>query len=793
MSRVLAAMATVVLLTGLVTNEVSAAPPDTATTRGPRGPVLGQGPAHWSGPRAFGTWGHSAPRPKPAIGLAPVNNLVNPGNGEIMPTTHTHLIFWLPAGFHFSGGTTAATDLAYQTQITAYFNDVGGSQILNTATQYPGNNGTPADTSDLVSSVVDTAAYPHAGTSADPVTQNDLNSQVFSHVTAKGMSDMYFIFLPNNVIDCNHAPPSASCNSNAYCAYHTYGYTGSDTPANDFVWANIPDNRSTASIAAGCGDSTVSGNNSADTTLSSVEHEHLEAITDPRLNAWQDSTGGSGENGDKCNRNMGVANSSSTTANNYLGGGSADLFRIQREWSNAAGGGGCAASYTTTGSFVESPVPTGGDVTKTVLEATIAGNPADTLHYTVTFTNPSNQDDAFNIVVTDTLPAGITPASTTLNLGNLAPHQTASVTFTAHPNGPLLAGTTLTNTAKFDFDDSTGAAQPTITRTASTTVVNALPVLTVPGAQAQDYHDVLTFGVSATDADAGDTLSFGASGLPAGLTLTDNGDRTATVSGTITAAPGVYTATITVTDGHHSPVSATVSVTVNREETITTYVGPTVVAQGNPVTLAATLLEDGTTAPAPSGQSVTLSVGSQSCIGITDASGNVNCTITSVNVALGPQPLGAIFTGDTYYLPSSDTSKQAIVFAFPVRGDFAIGNITSTSATPSTVVTFWASDWYLRNQLSGGVAPTDFKGFTATLSSTPPVCGGSWITRTGNSPPPPNGPLPSYMGVIVTSLVTKSGSNLRGNIVHIVVVTTNPGFQPSPGHDGTGKIVAIYC
>ena len=27
----------------------------------------------------------------------------------------------------------------------------------------------------------------------------------------------------------------------------------------------------------------------------------MEAITDPRLNAWQDSTGGAGENGDKCN------------------------------------------------------------------------------------------------------------------------------------------------------------------------------------------------------------------------------------------------------------------------------------------------------------------------------------------------------------------------------------------------------------------------------------------------------------------------------------------------------------
>jgi uncharacterized repeat protein (TIGR01451 family) len=790
MSKVLAAMATAMLMACLVTNGVVAASPETA----PDEAVLGQGPTHWQSNDGFGSWGNPAPRRTSRLGLLAVDNLVNPGNGEIMPTTHTHLIFWLPATFHFSGGTTAASDLAYQTQMEAYFNDIGGSQILNTATQYPGNNGTPADTSDLASSEVDTTAYPHLGTSTDPITQTDLNNRVFAHVTAstKGMSHMYFIFLPNNVVDCDHAPPSASCNTNTYCAYHTYGWSGSDTPANDFIWADIPDNRSTATIG-GCGNSTVTGNNSADTTLSSVEHEHLEAITDPRLNAWQDSNGLGGENGDKCNRNMGVADSSSTIANNYLGSGPEDVFRIQREWSNAAGGGGCAASYTTTGSHVESPVPTGSDVTKSVLESSIPGNPADTLHYTVTFTNPSNQDDAFNIVVTDTLPAGVTAGSTTFSLGDLAPHQTATFSFTAHPTGPLAAGTTLTNTANFDFEDSTGAAQPTITRTASTTVVNAPPVISVPGPQAQDYHDPLTFGVSATDADAGDTLSFSASGLPAGLTLVDNGDRTATVSGTINDTPGVYTATITVTDSHNTPVSATVSITVNREETTTTYTGPTVILQANPVTLTARLLEDGTTAPFPFGQTVVLSVGSQSCTGLTVSSGDVSCTIANVTASLGPQPLTATFSGDTYYLGSSDNTKQAVVFAFPVRGSFSIGDITSATATPSTVVTFWASDWYARNQLTGGVAPSHFKGFAATLSSTPPVCGGTWTTRSGNSPPPPNGPLPAFMGVLVTSSVAESGPTLSGNIVHIVVVTPNPGYQPSPGHNGTGKIIATYC
>jgi uncharacterized repeat protein (TIGR01451 family) len=787
-SRVGAALAMTV---GLVALLVLLAPGGAKVTQASTasGPV-DMGPAHWSGPNGFGTFGKAPPHPSGPT--TAVDNLTNPGNGEIMVSTNTHVIFWLPPGYHYS----EATDAAYQNQIVKYFQDVGGSQILNTTTQYPGNNGTPTTVSTFAGSIVDTNAFPHAGTSADPVTRSDLNTEVYNQIVANGwslgLSDMYFILLPDNVVDCDHAPPSASCNTNSYCAYHTYGFVGSDTPANDFIWSDIPDNRSVYSIVAGCGSSNVTGNPSADTTLSSVEHEHLEAVTDPRLNAWLDSTGA--ENGDKCNRNMGVANGQPTVANNYLGPGNADLFRIQREWSNKVSG--CAASLTSTGSFVESPAPVGSDVTKVVAEATIAGNPADSLTYTLSFTNPSNQDDAFDVTVTDTLPAGVEylgSGTATFNLGDLAPHQTATKTFVAHPSGPLAAGSTLTNTAVFAFDDSTGTAQPTITRTAVTTVVNAPPVLTVPGPQTQDYHDFLSFGVSATDADVGDTLVFSASGLPNGLTLTDNLNRTATVSGTIDDVPGVYVATITVTDQHNPPVSDTVEITVTREETTTTYTGPTVIAQNFPVTLTATLLEDGTTAPSPSGQSVTLSVGSQSCVGTADASGNVSCTIPNVTVALGPQPLAAVFLGDTYYLPSSDTSQTAIVFALLPGGNFVLGDGTVASATPSTLVTFWSAHWNALNALTGGKAPAEFKGFAGTFTPATPTCGGSWAAKPGDSEHPPPGPLPAYLGVVVSSSVSKSGSTISGNIVHIVVVKTNPGYSSNPGHEGTGTIVATFC
>ena len=49
------------------------------------------------------------------------------------------------------------------------------------------------------------------------------------------------------------------------------------------------------------------------------------------------------------------------------------------------------------------------------------------------------------------------------------------------------------------------------------------------------------------------------------------------------------------------------------------------------------------------------------------------------------------------------------------------------------------------------------------------------------------------MGVIVSSSITKSGSTISGNTPDIVVVKTNSGYAPDPGHAGTGTVVAQVC
>ena len=138
---------------------------------------------------------------------------------------------------------------------------------------------------------------------------------------------------------------------------------------------------------------------------------------------------------------------------------------------------------------------------------------------------------------------------------------------------------------------------------------------------------------------------------------------------------------------------------------------------------------------------------------------------------------------------ASTPGCTGLVFAFaPGGGAFVIGDHNSANGT---LVTFWGAKWWKLNSLSGGSAPASFKGFAE--APTTPACGTGWSTDTGNSTPPPAGPLPAFMGVIVTSLATQSGSIDSGNTVHIVVVQTNPGYQPNPGNPGTGTVVAQVC
>jgi len=173
--------------------------------------------------------------------------------------------------------------------------------------------------------------------------------------------------------------------------------------------------------------------------------------------------------------------------------------------------------------------------------------------------------------------------------------------------------------------------------------------------------------------------------------------------------------------------------------------------------------------------------------GSTDPNGQVSFSYSSL--LPGTDALHATVTNAVGFTQTSNTVTVVWTLEFgPGGGSFVIGN---QNAVSGSTVYFWGSQWAKQNSLSGGPAPRSFKGFAE--EPTAPDCGKSWTADPGNSTPPPDGPLPAFMGVIVTSSADQSGSTIGGDTVAIVVVKTGSGYAPNPGHRATGTVVAVVC
>ncbi len=159
------------------------------------------------------------------------------------------------------------------------------------------------------------------------------------------------------------------------------------------------------------------------------------------------------------------------------------------------------------------------------------------------------------------------------------------------------------------------------------TVPNNAPVLTVPAAQSADAGQVISFVVSATDADAGDKLTFSATNA----TVVDNGDGSASVT---YKAPNTATnlqevVTVKVTDGRKSVVKDVVvnvkgSINGGNTAPVLTVPATATVASGQQVVIAVS-------ADDADGDSLTYTV-SSGTVTSTAAGANVTFTAPAVSV-----------------------------------------------------------------------------------------------------------------------------------------------------------------
>lgn len=319
--------------------------------------------------------------------------------------------------------------------------------------------------------------------------------------------------------------------------------------------------------------------------------------------------------------------------------------------------------------------------------------------------------------------------------------------------------------------------------------------LTYTGATTANYHDpallsavltVLGTGVPIPNATVEFTLGSQA------CNATTNAAGAASCSIVLNQAAGNYTviAIFSGIFGSDAGSSTSSPFVITLEETTLSYTGDTVIANGGLAHLSGVLLENGVTPIV--GRTVTFTLGTdgttQTCKGVTDATGKAACTISPVLQPLGPGLVGDSFVGDAFYRPASASTKT-VIFRFLMSGAFVLGDLSAQSGMDET---FWGAQWTAANQLTGGAPPAAFKGFAESLSSGPPQCGISWTTRTGNSSNPP-ATVPTYMGVVVSPSVVQSGSVVSGSSTKIVVVKTDAGYASDPGHAGTGVVVAQFC
>ena len=181
-------------------------------------------------------------------------------------------------------------------------------------------------------------------------------------------------------------------------------------------------------------------------------------------------------------------------------------------------------------------------------------------------------------------------------------------------------------------------------------VVLAAPALDVDDPTVQ-YSDAVAPAtvVTATDEDsAGSALTATATGLPAGLSLVEKAtgphERTWTLAGTVSAPPGTYAGTVTVTDGDGEAITAPLTVTVTREDAVLAYAGDTL--SSGSVLLRATVEDSADGAPGDIRKATVLfREGSRTLCGpLRVSTGAVSCR---VNLASGTHAITAE-AGDHY-------------------------------------------------------------------------------------------------------------------------------------------------
>ena len=364
----------------------------------------------------------------------------------------------------------------------------------------------------------ESSASPQTATGAQLAQEAISAAAHFGNTTAASNRDAQYII----------ASPTGTNPDNwltqGFCAWHDYNGDASlsggpvTSPYGDIAFTNLP---YITDAGTSCGQDFVNPNGTLDGVSIVEGHEYAETVTDQNpAGGWTTSSGA--ETGDVC------------------------------AWN--AGGGAVSQNVTfTTGTFAMQPT-WGNDLSQCEISHAIVTNPGNT----VTVTNPGSQSGTVG-----------TAASLQIQASDSASGQTLTYSATGLPAGlsissstGLISGTPTTAgsySVTATATDTTGASgSASFTWTISSTTGNKVTV-TNPGSQSGTVGTAASLQIHASDSATGQTLTYSATGLPAGLSINSS---TGLISGTPTTAAS-YSVTVTATDTTGASGSASFTWTIS--------------------------------------------------------------------------------------------------------------------------------------------------------------------------------------------------------------------------------------
>jgi phosphate-induced protein 1 len=263
---------------------------------------------------------------QPNTGSVTTGNGINYNGGPVLKGSPVPIyVIWYG---NWNGGARPSDSMTTVNLLEGFLgsNSLGGSSYEAINTTYGDNSGNVSGHLNFSGHSFDNYS---AGTKfGDRALPGIVSRAISSGALPNDPNGVYLVLTSSDVSET-----SGFCRT--YCGFHTHN----TILGNDLKYAyigNVDQCPSGCEIQSTGPNSPSAGVGGADGMANVITHETEEAITDPDLNAWFDSSGN--EDADKCNFKFGPTQTASNGAkfNQTFGGHN---WMIQMEWENSRGGG----------------------------------------------------------------------------------------------------------------------------------------------------------------------------------------------------------------------------------------------------------------------------------------------------------------------------------------------------------------------------------------------------------------------------------------------------------------------